>query len=517
MSRVGSSLRYRRVTRSVLRSALALAWLAACSASPERVQHPGKDVSDASREQRASELPSLAPPSLVLISIDTLRADHLGCYGHSRASAPTLDALAAEAIRYADATTPAGWTFPAHVALLTGRHPYEIGLRGDPAEVPPVTMTLAALLHERGYQTAAFVDSAPDGFVGSRWGFARGFDVYEHAPHAPGLPVVFKYDVRATVAAALAWLDARDSARPFFLFLHTKSVHAVPRGAACDDPHCYPYDKPEPHRSRFLASAGGSTFAWSAPGAGQAQDFLWSLNHALLAGTPAPRALTLPTDAPDTLARLYDGGVAYVDDGLRRFRDGLRARALDAGTVLAITSDHGEAFGEHRFFMHMDAYQEELHVPLIVRPARGTHGSVVTAPVSTVALAGTLLDLVGAGDAAAELPRLPASDDAAASGEPIRAYYRLPSEIRYEAFALREDRFKLVLHDPGVGGVSSHQLFDLMADPAEREPIRDQPERLAAMRARLDAWRNAPAAIDTAAGASPPATDELLRSLGYVE
>lgn len=516
MSHVAASPWYRRVARSVVHSALVVVWIGACSASPERAPRPAADVSGTSTGRRATESVSPAPPSLVLVSIDTLRADHLGCYGHSRGTSPTLDALAAEAIRYADATTPAGWTFPAHVALLTGRHPYEIGLRGDPAVIPPVAKTLAERLHERGYQTAAFVDSAADGFVGSRWGFVRGFDVYEHAPHAPGLPVVFKYDVRATVAAALAWLDARDPARPFFLFLHTKSVHAVPRGAACGDPHCYPYDKPEPDRSRFLASAGVSTFAWSAPGAGQAQDFLWSINHALLAGTPLPRALTLPADGQDTLARLYDGGVAYVDDGLRRLREGLQARELDAGTVLAVTSDHGEAFGEHRFFMHMDAYQEELHVPLIVRPAQPAHGSVVTAPVTTVALAGTLLDLVGAGDGAG-LPRLPVSDATAVSVEPIRAYYRLPSEIRYEAFALREGRFKLVLHDPGVGGVSSLELFDLATDPTERAPLRDQPERLAVMRARLTAWRNAPAAMGTTAGTSPPATDELLRSLGYVE
>lgn len=458
-----------------------------------------------------------APPNLVLVSIDTLRADHLGCYGHSLPTSPNLDALAAESIRYAEAVTPAGWTFPAHVALLTGRHPYELGLRGDPAEIPAPATTLAEILHRRGYQTAAFVDSAPDGFVGSRWGFARGFDVYQHAPHVTGLPPVFKYDVRATVAAALAWLDTRDRSRPFFLFLHTKSAHAVPRGAACDDPRCFPYDKPEPYRSRFLGEGGARSFTWGAPGLGHAQDFLWALDHALVDGRALPAPLTLPADAADTLARLYDGGVAYVDDGVRRLLEGLRGRALDAGTALAFTADHGEAFGEHRFFMHMDVYQEVLHVPLIVRPPGGVRGVVVDAPVSTVALAGTLLDVLGAGAELAALPRLPRAGDGAARTAPIHAYYRLPSEIRYEAYALREGRFKLVLHDPGIAGARSLELFDLDVDPAERAPVLDQPERLAAMGARLDLWRGSPAGSSDGTSSRPEAPNELLRSLGYVE
>ncbi|UCE87185.1 MAG: sulfatase-like hydrolase/transferase, partial [Deltaproteobacteria bacterium] len=226
-----------------------------------------------------------AHPNVLLFSIDTLRADHLGCYGYARDTSPNLDALADRSLRFTEAFAPAPYTLPSHVAMLTGIHPHALGIENRRSAIPAETRLLAELLSEAGYRSAAFVDSMPRGFVGGSRGFARGFDEYTHMPERAKRG--YRYDMAATADAAARWLAGRADDRPFFLFLHTKSVHTLPSRAGGKNPMHFPYDKPEPYRSRFLSDAAAG-LSWSEPKLGSGVDYLRALNERLASGEISP-------------------------------------------------------------------------------------------------------------------------------------------------------------------------------------------------------------------------------------
>ena len=460
--------------------------------------------------------PDAARPSFVVVSVDTLRADHLGAYGYERDTSPRIDAFAARSRRYANATAPTPWTLPSHVALLTGRHPLDVGIADLRSAIPVGVTTLAEWLRGAGYATAAFVDSRPRGFVGAERGFARGFDEYRHEPRRPG--GAFRDDAAATVDAALDWLDHRDPGRPFLLFLHTKSVHAkraqhwaLEPGASAESDA--PYDKPEPWRSRFLPG-GRTRFAWhdAAEPEVSGPRYLERLNERLAAGELAPEAI-----GPERIAELvalYDGGIAYVDHHFGRLLDGLARRGLDGSTVVVLTSDHGESFLEHRLLLHVELRPETLRVPLIVHDPRDRAGSVIEAPVGLVDVAPTLAARAGLpvppGLSGAELP----ADDASARPRATElSYYHLADRYLYEGWSLRDGPWTLRVERFGGEGEPRPALFDARDDPGERAPRADEPERLHAMRAALEERRaGSPAAPSIELGAE---TREELRALGY--
>ena len=225
------------------------------------------------------------PPNVILISIDTLRADHLGSYGYERDTSPELDRFAAESVRYGHAVAPAPWTLPSHAGMLTGRHPFEMGVTEQDSRLPEHVQTLAETLAGVGYQTAAFVDSLKKGFVGAERGFDRGFDVYSHAPHVR--KAKYRYDMKTTVDVSTDWLSKRDPERPFFLFLHTKSVHTSPADPKVARESDVPYHKPEPYRGRFL-EGGKERFRWTDAGGAFGVAFLKNVNRRILAGEMEP-------------------------------------------------------------------------------------------------------------------------------------------------------------------------------------------------------------------------------------
>jgi len=459
-----------------------------------------------------------AAPSFLVVSVDTLRADHLGAYGYARSTSPRIDRFAAEAVRYANAYAPAPWTLPSHVALLTGRHPLDVGIRDLRSAIPDGVATLAERLRGAGYATAAFVDSRPRGFVGAERGFARGFDAFVHEPtRSQG---GFRDDMAATVDAALAWLDAREAARPFFVFLHTKSVHAKRVQRWSLDPSALaetdaPYEKPEPWRGRFLAE-GRTHFTWHDPAEPEVTGarYLDRLNQRLAAGTLEPGALE-PARIEELVA-LYDGGIAYVDEHFGRLLDALAARGLDGQTLVVLTSDHGESFLEHHLFLHLELRPETLRVPLLVRDPSHPGGGVVHAEAALVDVAPTLLSRAGLAVPADLAGRpLPREDAAAPRPGALLAYYQLADDAVYEGFAWREGPWKLLLHRFRGEPALRADLYDLRTDPHERSPVTDDPERLHALRARLEA--------ELAARGEAPArsielgaeTREELRALGY--
>ncbi len=465
----------------------------------------------------AAEIPP-ARPNLLLISLDTLRADHLGCYGYHRDTSPRLDALAAESVRFAAAYAPAPWTLPSHAAMLTGMHPYDIGFDNQWRTLPQEIPVVAELLAEAGYRTAAFVDSQARGFVGAERGFGRGFERYQHAPHRQG---GLRFDMAATVDAALDWLDSEgpDPERPFFLFLHTKSVHALPNDEACLDDRCLPYDKPEPYRFRYVSSEQ-APFSWSSPEDGSGQAYLWSQNAKILRGELDPE--TYPGERLAVLEALYDAGIHYVDVHLGRLFDELGERGLDEGTAIVVTSDHGEAFLEHSLFLHQEVYDTQLRIPLIVRlPGSSATAGRVAAPQVTLAdIVPTLLRLAQATVpetlTGRPLPLTAAADDVAAQRD-LFAYYLFPGRFTYQGYALRRGDLKLVAHNIDASDRFRQELYDTGRDPRELQPLADA-ERRQEMRQVLGArLRQEVVAQGRELKKSQAPSQDIIRSLGYIE
>lgn len=450
-------------------------------------------------------------PNVLLVSFDTLRADHLGVYGYPRDTSPHLDAFASEAVRYERAYAPAPWTLPSHAAMLSGLHPYALGIVNLNGAIPGDATMLAEVFGSAGYQTAAFVDSSPRGLLGAQRGFDRGFDVYRHAPHSEAGP--YNYDARKTVEAGLAWLEARDQRRPFFLFLHTKSVHTAHNVPPTELDFHAPYHTPRPFRTRFLPD-DRTRFRWQEDKIGGGGAYLRLLNQRIAHGQLDPAGF--PREQVQELVDLYDGGIRFADAEFGRLLVGLEALGLSASTIVAATADHGEAFLEHRFFLHNEVYDPLLHVPLLIRDPRTPGAAVVSRPVELMDLAGMLLERAGlAPPAAFSRQRLSARDGEEDGKRAFFHYYRLDG--RYgDSFAMREGSWKLVYqklpHWPGY----AVELFDLAADPRELHPVTSQPDRAQQLLARLEAWLAEQAADSGLEIELDPDTVDQLRSLGYV-
>ena len=267
-------------------------------------------------------------PNVLLISLDTLRPDHLGCYGYGKGTSPNLDRFAKQALVFTNCRAQAPWTLPSHMSLFTSMLPSTNGVDNVNRVLPPEIPTLAQLLREAGYRTAALVNN---GQMRKHWGFARGFDSWRE----------FQVDTPSGNCAnitreALAWLDAQKGDAPFFLFLHYYDTHD-------------PYDAPEPYRKKMGTTLTGT----------QARKLCF--RHRTPAHPIADKALL--TD----LMAAYDAEIAWLDHELGKLLD-----AVPPNTLVLLFADHGEAFAEHGWLLHgATLYEEETHVPLLVRLPEG--------------------------------------------------------------------------------------------------------------------------------------------------
>lgn len=294
------------------------------------------------------------PEIVILISIDTLRADHLGCYGYPRKTSPYLDRLASEGTLFEDAMTPAPWTLPAHASLLTGLYPSRHGVKGFGHYLPAKIDTLAQLLHRQGYVTAAVVNSH---LLTSRSGLDRGFREFVYLEEV----VPQREPTKGIIDQATSWLG-RFREQKLFLFVHTYDVHSD-------------YKAEERYEREFVR-----------PYVGRAD----GTSRQLMAFREGKAALGRG-DASH-LIDLYDAGIRQTDDELLRLTDYLRASGLLERTLLVITSDHGEESFEHGGVLHgKTQYQEVVKVPLILRGPGIPKGRRVAAPVSLLDVMPTLL------------------------------------------------------------------------------------------------------------------------------
>jgi arylsulfatase A-like enzyme len=350
-----------------------------------------------------------APPRLLLVTLDTTRADRLGCYGAKEARTPGIDALAARGVLYEQAWCTAPITLSSHLTILSGVLPASHGVRDNGGfEVAPGAKLLSEALKEQGFETAAFVGSY---VLDARSGMNQGFDVYDGADVAKLGSVwgVVERPAGAVVDAALRWVEKLGADERFFAWVHFYDAH-------------YPYQPP--------------------PG--------------------------LATDADHA----YEGEIAYCDRELRRLLDRLHARGLDDGLVVAVTADHGESLGEHGEKTHgIFVYDATMHVPLVIAPppAGVAPGSRIRAPVSTVEIAATLLERLGVGRGALPDSRAAPLPVADSDGDDERALY-LESFTPFYSHGMRPLRALVWKGTKYVESVRP-ELYSLRDDPRETRDL----------------------------------------------
>jgi arylsulfatase A-like enzyme/Tfp pilus assembly protein PilF len=412
-----------------------------------------------------------APANIILITLDTTRADRMGFLGSKRGLTPNLDGLARRGVAFSRAYAHVPLTTPSHATILTGTYPQFNHVSDFGSPLAKYVPYLPDVLHQHGYHTAAFVGSQvldPKGVAAP--GFDRGFDTYDAGFHnrQGGEDRYRSEERRAMVVVnhAIAWLNQHPRA-PFFLWVHLY------------DPH-EPYDPPPSFKARYPAS-------------------------------------------------LYDGEIAYVDFAVGKLLAALRSRALYEGSLIAVVADHGEAFGEHGEQSHgLFLYDETVHVPLLLKLAGDrSRGLRIENRVGLVDLAPTLLQEAGIetppamqGESLVKLMKPKANGGHAGGrspgdGAPDRSVYA-ETDYPHRAFgwsslrALRAGKY-LYIDAP------QPELYDQSADPGALHNLVNSSQAVAdTMVSQLEEFRRKTSSAATAEAAVNPDQAEQLQALGYV-
>lgn len=401
-------------------------------------------------------------PNVLLITLDTTRADHLGAYGYPLVETPNLDALARGGVLFGQAMSPSPLTLPAHSSIMTGTYPTYHGVRvNGNAALSSSQTTLAEALSARGYATGAFVAAF---VLDRRWGLDQGFDAYDDRFDLSKYKHVdlggVQRPANEVMDSALEWLNGHQKG-PFFAWIHLY------------DPHT-PYDPPEPFRSRYQSR-----------------------------GLPG----------------LYDGEIAFVDQQIGRCLSWLRTTGIEDRTVVVVMADHGEALGSHDEATHgFFVYDYALRIPLLIRPPFDElRGVKVESQVSAVDVFPTVLELVGA-EARGEVhgrsllpvmldPRQERAGQAYGESMAPNLHYGWSS-----LHTLRTERFKLIK-------APRPELYDVSADPGETSNVYASHGKVAGeMMRKLERLM-----VDTSRGVPKPEaadldseTRERLAALGYM-
>jgi len=385
-------------------------------------------------------------PNVILIGVDTLRADRLSCYGYTASQTPAIDALAAGGARYANTTAQASWTKPSFATLLTSLYPSSHTAIGKPDRLPEAVTTLAEALAAGGYHTGGIVNNVS---IGPAFGFEQGFAQFSYLSPSylfganesasqlglyQGLRRVWAratggriyvqnfYQEAAVVnSEAMAWLERNKGTR-FFLFLHYM------------DPHD-PYFE-HPYNGRGYARASDQS--------------------------PDPALAS-------TFSQLYDGEIRYLDEHLGELFAWLQAEGLYDPALIVLTSDHGEEFQEHGGWWHgQTLYQEQIAVPLIVKyPGAARAGEVAGDLAASLDVAPTILDAAGL-----PVPDTMMGRSLWSASEPPAYVYAEEDLEGNVVRAVRTAEFKLIRANAGnPRGLPAEQVFHLAADPGEQQPL----------------------------------------------
>jgi len=419
--------------------------------------------------------PPPVPGSVLLVIIDTARADHLSTFGYVRRTSPNLDRLAGEGQRFDDAWSQSPWTLPSIATILTGLPPHGHGATRGERGIHPVrddVETLAQRMSAVGYATAAFINvlwCAPDVS-----GLDRGFDVYDYRETDESNRG--HRDAAETTDAVLAWLD-RAGDDPFFIVTHYFDPHLT-------------YDPPVPYDTMFERGSGTRVPS----GFGSASQ-VFAVRDGKIRLTPGQR---------ESLIARYDGEIRFTDEQFGRLREGLEQRGRWDDTLVIVVADHGEEFWDHGGFEHGHSHHRELlRTPLIVRRPGEPAGATVGDRVRQIDIAPTILDFAGT-----ELP------------EDLPGFVLGTNDARYavaegslwagDLVSVRSDRGTLILDRDD--GEAAYYAPD---DTLELTPLTPDSEDARDLRDLLEALPEAGAASTTP---NPLSEDQIerLRSLGYI-
>jgi arylsulfatase A-like enzyme len=427
-------------------------------------------------EADASTLPALAPTrGTILISLDTLRADHLGLYGYPLDTSPFLDRLAERSLVFDNAVVQYPSTLTSHMSMLTGLYPGEHGVYPPDATLSPEIPLLQEAFQSAGHRTAGFTEG---GYVRGRYGFRRGFDVFKARDRRGG------EQTRATFARGVRFLQSLEDDQPFFLFLHTYAVHA-------------PYQPEESYRKQF----------WPGP----APQAAFPPTGPELRRHNQENA-TLDDETRRYFIALYDAEIRQLDAALEELFSQLDGFGLLAETIIVITSDHGEEFEEHGRVNHEQLYQEILHVPLLIYHPQLDRSHRRPELAQSIDLMPTVLALqrlqpglpVSGRDLLATTPEAAAGEWAYAEARPHdRAAYHWHDEGLY--------------HLLSFGDTRPRELYRVDLDPSETMDFAaTETEVFQTMVDFLAAIDHQPRAAAGSLHVTPD-EQESLRALGYVD
>ncbi len=422
-----------------------------------------------------------APPNVLLIVIDTLRADHLSAYGYARKTSPNLDRLAAEGVLYESCISAASWTLPAHASLCTGLFPRDHHSTSESWALEDSFDTLAELLKGAGYHTGGFSNNV---WTNDDTGLKQGFDTFHEmwrgqSERVKGIshddPTV-DMGAAATNSEVLAWLDGLPGGEPFFVFINYFEPHL-------------PYRPTRPHESDFLPEGADRETVR------RLRSFRTPREYGYILRVPW---MKVSQQEIEILTDLYDAEIAYTDALLGQLMAGLGSRGLLENTLLVITSDHGEHLGENHMLSHkLSVYDPLLKVPMILwGPKLVPAGVRVRTQVQAHDAFGTILERSGV---RRPVPGLPLADRERPYTFAQLDYPRIFLEAiekkipgwSTEGFArgltaVRGTRYKLI-----SGSDGSLELYDLEHDPGEtRNLAEQQPAVLETMREALEAFKS---------------------------
>ncbi len=437
--------------------------------------------------------PAPEPTSVVVLTLDTTRADHLGSYGYFRDTSPNLDRLADTSLRFERCLAPMANTLPAHATLFTGLQPLEHGaltiLGGSGRALSDAGLPLLAE-HARaaGYRTAAFVSAAP---VKRGTGLERGFEDWDE-------PVTIERSAAETTELALAWL-AEAPAEPYLLWVHYFDPHMPleppePYGTWTDD---------APAREAYMAARGIPELEWT-----------------------TREGPVLTTSA---MLDAYDGEIRAMDHAIGRLLTSLEGRPDWERTALVAIGDHGEGLGQHEWLDHDRLWDEQLRVPLIMR-APGAAPAVIRRPLSMADVFPTLIGQLEGQDLGSFAAATAGRDVLAPEAPAPLVLGAVPADqitSADHACSVTTERWKLLVSMRGAGS-EQDRLFDLLADPHERDDVAvHHPEQVQRLRAHAlgpctELWSRA---LDEQPGLGPETPDGAvlqqrileLQALGYLE
>ncbi|GAB4340072.1 MAG: sulfatase [Candidatus Abyssubacteria bacterium] len=414
-----------------------------------------------------------ARPNIILVSIDTLRADHIRGYGYARETTPVLDDLMSRGASFMNAVSAAPWTLPAHMSLFTSLYPHAHGVTAELLALDEGVMTLPLLLKRAGYTTGGFATMP---HLSPRHGFGRGFDFYECR------------EMKASEALprAYTWMK-QNSSKSFFLFIHLFDVHS-------------PYE-PLPHyRAMFEPSYEG--------GLDGTEETLYKIRTG---------EISLSPEDLRHLVALYDAEIRQLDNALGMFFESLEQAGVAENTVFIVTSDHGEEFLEHGGILHgRTLYDEVVRIPLIMKGPGIAAGKRVEQQVQLIDIAPTILALCGENPPASLqgrslLPLLGQNVPEWPEHAFVEADWR--NEKHDIKRAVRTNGYKLY-YDRLTG---EEELYDLEKDPAEQVNILgEQPDVAEALRQRLREWMSSPRGTPQTITLTETEKDQL-RALGYMK